>query len=126
MINYINKLLAKKSSISPSAGRIMANILMKLEKYTEANIILTDLIEQFTDNIQFMKNHNYSCQSIPQLLRTISSRQLLNSQSRGKYQKNWPTSSSFTLLNKTQMYKSTRPSTCASQKDNQSTFVTEN
>ena len=77
-------------------------------------------------NIQFMKNHNYSCQSIPQLLRTISSRQLLNSQSRGKYQKNWPTSSSFTLLNKTQMYKSTRPSTCASQKDNQSTFVTEN
>jgi len=49
-IEHLNKLLTKKNNISPSAGRIMANILMKLEKYTEANIILTDLIEQYPED----------------------------------------------------------------------------
>ena len=49
-VEHLNELLILQNSISPSAGRVMANILMKVEKYTEANNILTDLIEQYPDD----------------------------------------------------------------------------
>jgi len=51
-VEHLNKLLILKNSMSPSAGRIISNILMKLEKYTEANIILSDLIEQYPEDYQ--------------------------------------------------------------------------
>jgi tetratricopeptide (TPR) repeat protein len=49
-IEHFNKLLIKKKNISSNSGKSMVKILMKLEKYSEANIILTDLIEQFPDD----------------------------------------------------------------------------
>lgn len=49
-VEHLNKLLIKKNDISSSAGKIITNILMKLEKYTEANTILTELIEQYPED----------------------------------------------------------------------------
>jgi tetratricopeptide (TPR) repeat protein len=49
-VGHLKKLFAKNSNISSSAGRIMANILIKLEKYTEANEVLSDLMDQYPED----------------------------------------------------------------------------
>jgi tetratricopeptide (TPR) repeat protein len=49
-VEHLNKLLIKKNSISSTAGKVMTDILTKLEKYSEANAILKDLIEQYPDD----------------------------------------------------------------------------
>jgi len=47
---HLKKILILKNSISPNAGRVIANILIKLQKYSEANSILTVLIEQYSQD----------------------------------------------------------------------------
>ena len=49
-VEHLNKLVIKQNNISSSAGKVIANILMKLEKYAEANTILTELIEQYPED----------------------------------------------------------------------------
>ena len=49
-VEHLNKLLIKKNNISPRAGKFIAEVLMKLKKYSEANIVLKDLTEQFPED----------------------------------------------------------------------------
>ena len=49
-VEHLNKLLIKKNNISPRAGKFMVEILMKMNKYIEANNILKDLLEQFPED----------------------------------------------------------------------------